>query len=44
MAGNDKATLFRPEDVVITLQEQEYRLVYDLNAFIEIEKIYDYVS
>lgn len=44
MAGNDKATLFRPDDVVITLQEQEYRLVYDLNAFIEIEKIYDSVD
>lgn len=36
----NKALVFKADDVKITLGETEYRLVYDLNAFCELEKIY----
>jgi len=41
---NDLTKLFKPDDVVIELDGEKYRLVYDLNAFCEIEKIYDSVD
>lgn len=34
------AKLFKPDDIVIKLGEKEHRLVYDLNSFVELEKIY----
>lgn len=41
---NEKTKLFKPDDLVITLGEDQFRLVYDLNAFCELEKIYDSVD
>ena len=41
---NENAAVFRPDDVVVKLDEKEYRLIYDLNAFCEMEKIYDSVD
>lgn len=43
--ANENAAIFKPDDVVIKLAEDyEVRLVYDLNAFCELEKIYDSVD
>lgn len=36
----NKALTFKADDVKITLGDTEYRLVYDLNAFCELEKTY----
>ena len=41
---NESALLFRPDAITVTLGEETYRLVYDLNAFCELEKIYDSVD
>lgn len=41
---NANATLFKPTDVLVTLAEKEYRIVFDLNAFCEIEKMYESVD
>ncbi len=45
---NEKAAIFKPDDIVVTLSNGEdkvdYRLVYDLNCFCELEKIYDSVD
>lgn len=41
---NESALLFRPEPITVKLGEETYRLVYDLNAFCELEKIYDSVD
>lgn len=41
---NESAAVFKPTDSVITLGDVDYRLVYDLNAFAELEKIYDSVD
>ena len=38
------AKLFKPDPVTITLGDVEYRLVYDLNAFCLMEKMYDSVD
>lgn len=43
--ANENAAIFKPDDVVIKLADDfEVRLVYDLNAFCELEKIYDSVD
>ncbi len=43
--ANENAAIFKPDDVVIELAEDyKVRLVYDLNAFCELEKIYDSVD
>lgn len=42
---SNNASLFRPDDIIIDLGDNEkYRLVYDLNSFCEMEKIYDSVD
>ncbi len=41
---NESALIFKPTDVTIVLDGTEYRLTYDLNAFCELEKIYDSVD
>lgn len=41
---NESAAVFKPDDVVVTLEGTEYRLVYDLNSFCELEKIYDSID
>lgn len=45
---NATTTLFKPTDVVLKLgeagDEKQYRLIYDLNAFCELEKMYDSVD
>ena len=43
--ANEKAAIFKPNDVVIQLADDySVRLVYDLNAFCELEKLYDSVD
>ncbi len=41
---NKEAALFKPEEVTVTLGGKEYMLIYDLNAFCELEKIYDSID
>ena len=45
---NATTTLFKPTDVILKLgeagEEKQYRLIYDLNAFCELEKMYDSVD
>lgn len=41
---NEKVTVLKPEPIKVTLDDQEYSLYYDLNAFCEMEKIYDSVD
>lgn len=41
---NEKVLTFKPQPVTLTLGEETYVLYYDLNAFIEMEKIYDSVD
>lgn len=42
---NEKAAIFKPEDVTLKLSDDcTVRLVFDLNAFCELEKIYDSVD
>lgn len=41
---NEDASVFKPDDVTVTIAGKEYRLIYDLNAFCEMEKIYDSVD
>lgn len=41
---NENATVFRPDDIVVTIDGVDYRLIYDLNAFCEMEKIYESVD
>lgn len=42
---NEKAAIFKPEDITIQLSEDlTVRLVFDLNAFCELETIYDSVD
>lgn len=41
---NNDAALFRPDDIVVELGGQKFRLYYDLNAFCELEKIYTSVD
>lgn len=38
--AKNTALVFKPDDIKLTLGETEYRLVYDLNAFCELEKKY----
>lgn len=43
--ANENAAIFKPDDVTIQLADDyTVRLVYDLNAFCELEKIYDSVD
>ena len=43
--ANENAAIFKPDDVTIKLADDyEVRLVYDLNAFCELEKLYDSVD
>lgn len=43
--ANENAAIFKPDDVVVNLSDDyQVRLVYDLNAFCELEKIYDSVD
>jgi hypothetical protein len=44
MEGNEAAKLFKPEPITVKLGDKEYRLVYDLNALCELEKIYGSVA
>ena len=39
-----KASIFKPTDIVVKLGDNEHRLVYDLNAFAELEKIYESID
>lgn len=42
---NEKAAIFKPDDVTLQLSEElTVRLVFDLNAFCELEKLYDSVD
>lgn len=41
---NKETLVFKPDDIIITLDGKDYRLVYDLNAFCELEKIYDSID
>lgn len=41
---NEKVLTFKPQNVVVELGGEKYSLVYDLNAFCELEKIYDSVD
>lgn len=41
---NENAAVFKPEDIVVELGGERYRLFYDLNCFCELEKIYDSVD
>ena len=41
---NEKTKLFKPNEVKVILGGEEYRLIYDLNAFCELEKIYDSID
>ena len=41
---NEDAKLFRPEAITVELGGDTYELVYDLNAFCELEKTYDSVD
>lgn len=38
--GANSATIFKPEPVTVTLGGDTYSLVFDMNAFCELEKIY----
>ena len=43
--ANENAAIFKPDDIVIQLADDySVRLVYDLNAFCELEKLYDSVD
>lgn len=37
---NELAALFKSDEITFVLDGEEFRLVYDLNAFCELEKIY----
>ena len=41
---NEKAAIFKPEPVKLVLEDQEFALKYTLNAFVEMEKLYDSVD
>lgn len=41
---NEAAAIFKPTDITIQLGETTRRLVYDLNAFCELEKMYESVD
>ena len=41
---NESVKAFKPDDITVCLGDKEYRLIYDLNAFAELEKIYDSVD
>lgn len=41
---NEKIKAFKAEPVVLNFGEKQYKLVYDLNAFCELEKIYNSVD
>lgn len=40
MEATNTAKFFKPDDIKVTLGDKEYRIVYDLNAFCELEKKY----
>ena len=42
--ANELASLFKPDDIKVKLNDKEYRLVYDLNALCELEKQYPSVD
>jgi len=42
--AKDKTNIFKPDATVIELGGVKYRLVYDLNAFCEIDKLYGNVD
>lgn len=42
--ANELASLFKPDDIKVKLNDEEYRLVYDLNALCELEKQYPSVD
>lgn len=41
---NKKASIFKPEIIKVNLGDKEYSLVYDMNAMIELEKLYDSID
>lgn len=41
---NDSVKNFKPDDVTIELGDKKLRLIYDLNSFCELEKIYDSID
>lgn len=41
---NENAAVFKPDDVIVKIGDVDYRLIYDLNAFCEMEKLYDSVD
>lgn len=44
MSVENSATIFKSSDIKVKLGDVEYRLVYDMNSFIELEKIYPTVD
>lgn len=38
--GENSATVFKPEPITITLGDETYSIVFDMNAFCELEKTY----
>ena len=41
---NETTKLFKPDAVTVDVDGTEYRLVYDLNSFCELEKMYDSID
>lgn len=41
---NELTKLFKPDDITIKLGDETHRLVYDLNAFCQLETIYDNID
>lgn len=42
--SENSSSIFKPTDVFVTLGDKDYRLVYDLNSFCELEQMYDSVD
>lgn len=38
--SENSSSIFKPKDIIVTLGDKDYRLVYDLNSFCELETIY----
>lgn len=41
---SETASIFKPNDIIVELDEVKYRLYYDLNSFCEMEKVYESVD
>lgn len=41
---NESTKEFKPDDIIIELEGEKFRLVFDLNCFCEMEKMYDSVD